>query len=83
VIANEPSLTFTLSGRPLLIWEYDTESLTEDLAGLPKTAINNAISAYPGIVAARVRITPFWQRSFPEDPAEIIVIETLDDDSSE
>lgn len=77
IIANEPSLTFSLTGRPLLVWEYDAEALTGDLASLPKTAINNAISAYPGIEAARVRITPFWKRSFPSDPDEIIIIEKL------
>tara|TARA_B100000508_G_scaffold140998_1_gene144937 strand:- start:93 stop:1394 length:1302 start_codon:yes stop_codon:yes gene_type:complete len=77
VIANEPSLTFNLSGKPLLIWEYDANKLTEDLAGLPKTAINNAVGAYPGIDGARVHITPFWKRTFPEDAEEIIVIEEL------
>lgn len=80
VIANEPSLTFNLTGRPLLIWDYDAESLTRDLAGLPKTAINNAVAAYPGIDGARVHITPFWKRTFPEDPEEIIVIEELRDE---
>lgn len=77
VIANEPSLTFNLSGKPLLIWEYDIESLKKDLLTLPKTAINNAVLAYPGIDGARVRITPFWQRTFPEDPEKILVIEEL------
>jgi hypothetical protein len=76
-IANEPSLSFNLSGKPLLIWEYDIESLKKDLAGLPKTAINNAVLAYPGIDGARVRITPFWQRTFPEDAQDILVIEEL------
>ncbi len=79
VIANEPSLTFRLTGKPLLIWEYDAGKLTDDLAGLPKTAINNAVQAYPGIDGARVHITPFWKRTFPEDPEEIIVIEELKD----
>lgn len=77
VLANEPSLTFTLTGKPLLIWEYDAKKLTGDLAGLPKTAINNVVSAYPGIDGARVHITPFWQRTFPEDPNDIEVIEEL------
>jgi hypothetical protein len=80
IIANEPSLTFSLSGRPLLIWEYDAEKLTADLAGLPKTALENVITAYPGIVAARARITPFWQRTFPDDPAEIEIMERLNQD---
>ncbi|MEY3784109.1 MAG: hypothetical protein RLZZ230_431 [Candidatus Parcubacteria bacterium] len=77
VIANETSLTFTLSGKPQLIWEYDSKKLTADLAGLPKTAINNAVTAYTGINEARVRITPFWKRTFPTNPDDIIVIEEL------
>lgn len=77
VIANEPSLAFNLKGKPLLIWEYDIAKLTKDLAGLPKTAINNAITAYPGIDGAKVSITPFWKRTFPTDPEDIIVIEEL------
>lgn len=77
VIANEPSLTFNLTGKPLLIWEYDATKLTTNLAGLPKTAINNAILEYPGIDGAKVHITPFWQRTFPEKAEDIIVIEEL------
>lgn len=81
IIANETSLSFSLTGRPLLIWEYDAKALARDLAGLPKTAINNAISAYTGIEGARVRITPFWQRTFPKDPEDIIIIEVLEQPS--
>lgn len=79
VIANEPSLRFKLSGKPLLIWEYDSKKLTKDLAGLPKTALNNALSVHAGIESGNVSVTPFWKRSFPEDPEEIIVIEELKD----
>ena len=77
VIANEPSLTFTLKGKPKLIWEYDVEKLKKNLAGLPKTSIANAIKEYPGIESAKVSITPFWKRSFPVDPSKIIVVEEL------
>ncbi|MCA9367712.1 hypothetical protein KC887_05655 [Candidatus Kaiserbacteria bacterium] len=77
VLANQDSLTFNLSGKPLLIWEYDESKLTKDLAGLPKTALQNAITAYPGIKGARVRITPFWKRTFPQNADDIIVIEEL------
>lgn len=77
IIANDLSLTFKLTGKPLLIWEYDAKKLAGDLAGLPKTAINNAVTAYPGISSALVHITPFWKRTFPEDPEEIIIIEEL------
>ena len=76
-IANEPSLAFDLVGRPLLVWEYDVAGLKRDLAGLPKTAVNNAIGAYTGIEGARVSITPFWKRTFPENPDDIVVTEEL------
>ena len=79
VIANAESLTFTMTGKPRLIWEYDASKLTSDLAGLPKTAINNAITAYPGIDKARVRITPFWKRTFPENPEDIEVVEIVEE----
>ena len=81
VIANAESLTFRLTGKPRLIWEYDGDKLRTDLAGLPKTAIDNAITAYPGIEAARISVTPFWRQSFPEDPEEIILIEEVKDPS--
>lgn len=82
VIANEPSISFSLTGKPLLIWEYDAEALKKDLAGLPKTAIKNAITAYTGIQSANVRITPFWKRTFPENPDDIVIIESLADTSN-
>ncbi len=79
IIANDTSLSFNLTGKPLLIWEYDVKKLTGDLAGLPKTAISNATPSYPGIDSAKVRITPFWKRSFPEVAEDIVVIEELKD----
>lgn len=78
VIANETSLTFNLTAKPLFVWEYNTTNLTKDLAGLPKTAITNVVKAYPGIDMAKAHITPFWKRTFPENPEEIIVIEKLE-----
>jgi hypothetical protein len=77
VIANEPSLRFKLAGKPLLIWQYDAEALTKDLAGQSKTSLNNAVSRFSGIDGAKVSITPFWKRSFPDNPEEIIVVEEL------
>lgn len=77
VIANEPSLTFNLTGKPLLIWEYDIEKLKSGLAGLPKTAVKNAVAGFQGVKGAKVHITPFWKRDFPKDTAKIIVTEEL------
>ena len=79
VIANANSIGFSLTGKPRLIWEYNADKLTDDLAGLPKTAISNAITAYPGIEKARVQVTPFWKRTFPENADEIEVIEVIEE----
>lgn len=84
VLANEPSLTFKLTGKPLLVWEYDAEKLKNDFKGLPKSALrpsNGAdrgiLEAYPGIAKATVHMTPFWQRTFPDKAEEITVIEEI------
>ena len=79
VIANEPSLTFSLKGKPKLIWEYDAEKLKKDLAGLPKTSLSNAIAGNQSIESAKVSITPFWKRSFPDDSTKIVILEELKD----
>ncbi len=78
-LAVAPSLTFTLNGKPQLVWGYDIDKLTTDLAGLPKTALNNAVKAYPGIEEARARITPFWKQTFPKDSEDMVIIEELKD----
>lgn len=78
VIANEPSLSFSLSGKPLLVWEFDVDKLKKDLSGSSKTALFNIVELHSGIDSANARITPFWRRSFPEEPSEITVIESLD-----
>ena len=79
VIANEPSLTFFLKGKPKLIWEYDAEKLKKDLAGLPKTSLSSAIAGNQSIESAKVSITPFWKRSFPDDATKIVIVEELKD----
>lgn len=76
-IIDKPSLTFNLTGKPQLIWEYDATKLKQDLAGLPKSALQNIPASYPAIVGASVQITPFWKRTFPEDPESIEIQEVL------
>ena len=79
VIANEPSLTFKLVGKPLLIWVYDKERLLKNLAGKPKTAAYNIRQAYPALEGISISITPFWKQTLPESPEDIKIIEKLKD----
>lgn len=76
-IANLTSLTFKIVGKPTIVSEFDAEKLQGDLAGKAKTAISTVLTAHPGIKSARVESKPFWRRSFPEDAADIEIIEVV------
>jgi hypothetical protein len=73
---NEP-ISFKLLGRPVIVWAYDSEQLKRDLAGGSQTALNTVLGGYPAIEKATATIKPFWKRSFPEDPADIAIVEDL------
>ncbi len=77
-IANAPSLTFNIVGKPLIVWEYSAEQLQKDLAGKQMTAISTVLSGYTGIKNASITGKPFWARSFPDEPSEINIIESID-----
>lgn len=76
-LASKESISFRLSGSPRLIWVYDGEQLKKDLAGASKTALNTMLSGYPAIEKATATIRPFWARSFPDDPADITIVESV------
>ena len=77
-IANLPALTFSIVGKPLIVWEYNAEQLQKDLAGKQMTAITTVLSGYTGIKDARITGKPFWARSFPEEPTKINIVESID-----
>lgn len=66
-------LIFSLSGSGQLIWKVDASSLSQALAGKEESAFQTIIQSFASIDEARARITPFWQKSFPEDPSKIKV----------
>jgi hypothetical protein len=76
-IANLTSITFKIVGKPVIVSEFDAAQLQRDLAGKSKTSISTVLTAHTGIKSAKVSSKPFWQRSFPESPEDIIVIEVV------
>jgi hypothetical protein len=76
-IANLTELKFKISGKPTIVAEFDAEKLQNDLAGKAKTSISAVLTAHPGIKSARVESKPFWRRSFPEDPTDIVIVEVV------
>lgn len=77
-ISAQTGLTFDLSGRPLIIWEYDEGKLKTDLLGANKTALTTILAGYPAIERAEAVIRPFWKTSFPTDMDDITVVETIE-----
>lgn len=76
-LANQTALNFKLTGKPLIVSEFNAEQLQKDLAGKAKTSISTVLTAHPGIKSARVAAKPFWRRSFPEDPTAITIVEVI------
>jgi hypothetical protein len=76
-LANLTALTFKIVGKPTIVWEFNAEQLQKDLANKSKTSISGVLTAHPGIRSAKVSSKPFWRRSFPEDSADIEVVEII------
>jgi hypothetical protein len=75
-LGSDP-LQFTLTGSATIIWDIDTDSLAQALAGKEQSAFQAIVTQFPGIEEAHARIEPFWKGSFPTDPKKIkIVVET-------
>lgn len=70
---GQKPLVFSLSGTGQLVWNVDGTALAQALAGKEESAFQTIISGFPGIEEARARITPFWQHSFPDEPAKVTI----------
>ncbi len=77
-ISTQTSLSFKLTGRPQIVWEYDAEKLKADLANANKTALNTVLSGYPAIKKDKAEIRPFWKTKFPINIDEISIIEIIE-----
>ncbi len=68
------SITFTLVGKPKVVWRVDADKLSDDLLGTNKKDFNNALSKYLNIASADLVIRPAWKSSFPDKKKDIKVI---------
>lgn len=81
-ISNYELLTFTLAGKPQIIWKYDDGKLKSDLLNANKTALNIVLGGYPAIERATGIIRPFWKSKFPTKIDEIEIIEVISEKKS-
>lgn len=74
-VFSDKSLTFTLSGSPVLEWSIDTDAVKRDLAGASRDDINTILKKNPTIGAGtQVDIMPFWNNSVPSEGAITVVV---------
>lgn len=71
-------VSLTISGTASLVWTYDKDQLAKDLSGRDTKALETILSGFKGIEKATVVHRPFWKKTFPEDPKDIEVVESLD-----
>lgn len=69
----DSSLTFTLTGKPKIIWVFDELKLKEALAGQPKSSFHVILTKFPSISKAVPHLSPVWQSSIPSNLKQIII----------
>ncbi len=79
--AEVKTLRFTLSGDARIVWRFDEAKLRDTLLGKPKDGLATALASFPTIEKADLVLKPFWSRTFPKNPKQV-VIETISGEAS-
>jgi hypothetical protein len=67
-------IQITLAGNPTLVWQFDPGALKQAIVGKKKSDFESIVDTFkPAITKAEAKIRPFWQSTFPTDPAKIII----------
>ncbi len=73
VLSSGQPFQFSMSGTGMLVWNVDTQALTQALSGRDTVAFQTIITGFPAIQEAHARFEPFWNSHFPTDPSKIKV----------
>ena len=77
---SDERLTLDLTGETTLVWQFDPNALTQALVGKAKSSFETTLQSFaPAIHCTEASpcdasIRPFWQSSFPSDPAKIKIV---------
>jgi hypothetical protein len=70
---EEGDLTVLVTGESTMNWRLDLEKIKLDLAGKKKSNLNEILSQYETIDAAKAFVKPFWKNSFPSKINDITI----------
>lgn len=71
--AGATEFAFALSGNATVLWLVDESRIAGAVAGKSRDAATTLLSGFPEVERADLVVRPFWQGSFPKDPAKIDV----------
>ncbi|MDP3402524.1 MAG: hypothetical protein Q8S35_01045 [bacterium] len=64
---------FSLAGNTKVLWSVDPAKIASAVAGKSSAQAETVLAGYPEVERATFVLRPFWNRSFPADPAKIKV----------
>ncbi len=73
---EETKVNLDLAGSVEFVWKNNPTELAEILSGTDKTKINEKMEMFPGIEKISAEVSPFWKKTFPEDPSRIKIIDS-------
>ncbi len=72
-VPGTAEFAFSLTGNATILWTVELSKIASAVAGKTAEGAQAVLSGYPEIEEASLVLRPFWNRSFPEDPAKIDV----------
>ncbi len=74
VPATVKDISINLSGSARIIWDVDTEALSNSVLGKKKKEFQSIMAANPNVQSAEVVLKPFWEINFPKKLESIDVV---------
>ena len=68
-----PEFSFSLAGETEIVWGVDGAKIRAAVAGKTRDSAQVVLSGFPEVSRALLVLRPFWESTFPEDPADITV----------
>lgn len=75
---EETSEYLVVSGNIDFQWENNETKLAEELSGKHASELKNVLADFSGIESAQIKMSPFWKKTFPENPDKIRIEITLE-----
>ncbi|MES2931140.1 MAG: hypothetical protein V4682_00390 [Patescibacteria group bacterium] len=72
-VPGTEEFAFSLAGNTKVLWSVDPSKIASAVAGKTADQAETVLAGYPEVERAALVLRPFWNRSFPADPAKIDV----------